>query len=303
MRKRLPPLNSLIAFEAVSEFESFSRAAEALALTHSAVSHQIKQLEEHLGVRLLERLPRKVILTEEGGVYLREVKAALGQLEGAEGIVRKSAMERPLRISVLPSFAGNLLIPEMLPFLQCNPHIRVEIDATAGRENEEHNDIDVFIRYGSGDWPGFEAIRLLTVRLFPVCSPSYVAKHGPFSEPRDLARAVLLRHTREPWNFWLDAASERLGTAAAVIPAGPLFSDARLMLDAACDGHGVALARSVLAAAELRDGKLVRACSFEVESPLAYHAYVRPGARSRPSTQVFIDWLASTCSLLDKPIV
>lgn len=291
MRKRLPPLHSLVAFEVVSDLQSFSRAGEALSLTHGAVSHQIKQLEEHLGVRLLERLPRKVTLTPEGVVYLREVKAALSLLEAAEIVVKDHAATRPLRISVLPSFAGNLLVPEMLPFLQRNPHIRIEIDATAGLENDEHNDIDVFIRYGTGDWPGFESIQLLPVTLFPVCSPAYADKYGPFLEPKDLARAVLLRHTREPWDFWLTANAKLFGQGEEVIAAGPLYSDARLMLDAACDGHGVALARSVLASADLREGRLIRICGAEVESPQAYHAYVRPGARSRPSTQAFIAWL------------
>jgi LysR family glycine cleavage system transcriptional activator len=298
MRKRLPPLNSLVAFEAVSDLGSFSKAGESLSVTHSAVSHQIKQLEEHLGVRLFERLPRKVVLTAEGTVYLREVRAALSQLEGAEHVLREHSASRPLRISVLPSFAGNLLIPEMLPFLQRNPHIRVEIDATAGIENEESADIDVFIRFGGGDWAGFESVRLLAVRLFPVCSRAYLDKHGPFDAPVDLTRAVLLRHTHEPWDAWLDAAFAGAGGGIPVIPAGPLFSDARLMLDAACDGHGVALARSVLAAADLRDGKLLPVCNFEVESPRAYHAYLRPSARARPSTQAFVEWLLATCSRL-----
>lgn len=297
MRRRLPPLSSLVAFEAVAELGSFSRAGDALALTHSAISHQVKLLEEHLGVRLLERLPRKVVLTSEGSIYLAEVRSALKALEGAESVLKDYTGSRPLRISVLPSFAGNLLVPELLPFLERHPNIKVELDATAGIENDEQADIDVFIRYGKGDWPGFESIELLKVQLFPVCSPAYVQKRGPFKELSDLSRAVLLRHTKEPWETWLDAAAARLpGAATPVLPAGPLFTDARLMLDAACDGHGIALARSALAAADLREGRLVQLLDLQVDSPLSYRAYMRPGTGSRPPIGIFLDWLLTICS-------
>jgi len=296
MRRKLPPLNSLIALESVADTGSFTRAGDALALTHSAVSHQIKQLEDHLGVRLLERLPRRVVLTTEGAIYLAAVKQGLNQLEGAELALKDHLGTRPLRISVLSSFAGNLLVPELMSFMSRHPNVRVEIDATAGIEHDENADIDVFIRYGKGDWPGFVAVQLLPVSLFPVCCPDYLSAYGPFDNVSDLSRAVLLRHTREPWEAWLRAAVPTDGGILdTVIPAGPVYTDARLMLDAACDGQGVALARSPLAANDLREGRLVRLCNVEVVSQDAYHAYFRPSAHKQQSLQLFIDWLVRTC--------
>lgn len=302
MRRRLPPLNCLTALESVAELGSFTRAGEALSLTHSAVSHQIRQLEEHLGVRLLERLPRRVVLTAEGAVYLGEVKRALKQLEAAEQTLKEHLGSRPLRIGVLSSFAGNLLVPELMSFMTRHPNIRVEIDARPDIEHDENADIDVFIRYGKGDWAGFQAVKLLPVTLFPVCSPSYLAQHGPFHDVADLSRAVLLRHTREPWDGWLAAAAARGGGRVdAVIPAGPVYTDARLMLDAACDGHGVALARSPLAAADLREGRLVRICDVDVASPDAYFAYHRPFNRPQQALQLFLDWLVQVCARVGQP--
>ena len=301
MRRRLPPLYCLTALESVAELGSFTRAGEALALTHSAVSHQIRQLEEHLGVRLLERLPRRVVLTPAGAVYLAEVRHALKQLEVAEQTLKDHLETRPLRIGVLTSFAGNLLVPELKSFMARHPDIRVEIDARPDIEHSETTDIDVFIRYGKGDWVGFQAMRLLSVFLFPVCSPAYLARHGPFSDVEDLSRAVLLRHTREPWDTWLAAvAAGGHANVGAIIPAGPVYTDARLMLDAACDGHGVALARSPLAAADLREGRLVRLCDMEVASTDAYFAYYRPVNRHQEARQLFLDWLIHICERVDR---
>lgn len=297
MRKRLPPLSSLLAFEAVAELGSFSKAAESLALTHSAVSHQIRQLEEHVGMRLMNRLPSGVVLTPEGAVYIAEVKEALRRLEAAQSLVRQSAATRPLRISVLPSFASRTVVPELLSFLEQNPGIKIEIDARAGLEHEENPDVDVFIRYGKGEWPHYESVRLADVELFPVCSPGYLKKHGPIEKVSDLARAVLLRHTMEPWEGWLSVVPAV--SPCSIIPAGPLYTDARLMLEAARDGQGVALARSVLAEEDVRAGRLVRLFEFHVPSSQGYYAYFRPGATSQPSVRLFLDWLVEVCKRLN----
>ncbi len=297
MRKRLPPLSCLLAFEAVADLGSFSKAGESLALTHSAVSHQIRQLEEHLGLRLLRRQPSGVVLTPEGAVYLADVKAALKLLETAQQTLRQSVEARPLRISVLPSFASSMVVPELLSFLEQNPQIKIEIDARPGLENDEHSNVDVFVRYGKGEWPNYESIRLADVELFPVCSPGYLAKHGPVERLSDLARVVLLRHTMEPWEGWLRAVGAE--GEASMIAAGPLYTDARLMLNAACDGQGVALARSVLAEGDLRTGRLVRLFRYHVPSSQGYYAYFRPGATAQPSVRLFLDWLAETCKRLN----
>lgn len=297
MRKRLPQLSTLLAFEAVADLGSFTKAGESLALTHSAVSHQIRQLEEHVGVRLLHRLASGVVLTPEGSVYLAEVKAALKLLENADSLLKESVEGRPLRISVLPSFAGSMVVPELLGFLEQNPSIKIEIDARAGLENDENSKVDVFIRYGKGEWPHYDSVRLADVELFPVCSPAYLEKHGPIENLSDLSRVVLLRHTMEPWDGWLKAVGAE--NEVAILPAGPLYTDARLMLHAACDGQGVALARNVLAEADIRAGRLVRLFEYRVPSLQGYYAYFRPGAKSQPAIRLFLDWLVDVCKRLN----
>jgi LysR family transcriptional regulator, glycine cleavage system transcriptional activator len=301
MRKRLRHLPTLGAFVTVAELRSFSKAGEALSLTHSAVSHQIRLLEEHLGVRLLTRSPSGVELTGEGATYLTHVKTALNLLEDAEAAMRQRSESRPLRISVLPSFAGSMVVPALLQFLEQNPSIRVEIDARPGLEADELAEVDVFIRYGNGDWPGFKSIKLMDVELFPVCSPVYSERHGPFAEVSDLARVVLLRHTMEPWENWLKAVGANSDTAVqSIIPAGPQYTDARLMLVAACDGQGVALARDVLAERDIREGRLVRLFELRVPSSQGYCVYFRPDALKRASIKVFVEWLVETCARLDQ---
>jgi LysR family glycine cleavage system transcriptional activator len=301
MRKRLRHLPTLVAFVSVAELRSFSKAGEALALTHSAISHQIRQLEDHVGIRLLKRLPSGVELTSEGATYLTHVKAALKLLEDAELAIHRQSESRPLRISVLPSFAGSMVVPELLQFLEQNPSVRVEIDARPGLEADDLAEIDVFIRYGKGSWPGFQSIKLMDVDLLAVCSPAYRQRHGPFTDISDLARVVLLRHTMEPWEGWLRAVSGTPGSAVeSIIPAGPQYTDARLMLMAACDGQGVALARDVLAERDIREGRLVGLFDVRVPSPQGYCVYFRTEAHSRPTIKLFVDWLVETCGRLHR---
>lgn len=291
MARKLPPLHALTAFETAAKYGSFSRAAEEMALTHSAISHKIKQLEDHLGVRLFVRLPRHVVLTNEGSLFLSEVQAALSVLEGAAARVSRRKSQRGLRVNVLPPFAGNVLVKQLPDFLKQHPEIDLEIDATPRLENNDLAVIDVFVRYGKGDWPGFESVKLMSVDLFPVCSPGYLQKVGALNGPADLGKAVMLRHTMEPWEPWFRAA----GVQSARTPGGPLFSDARLMLDAAREGQGVALARSVLAGEDVREGKLVRLFDIAVTSQCSYYALFPPGARSRPEIDAFLEWLTAIC--------
>lgn len=292
MPRKLPPLHALTAFEVAAKYGSFSRAAEELALTHGAISHKIKQLEDYLGVRLFVRLPRNVLITNEGSSFLSEVQAALSLLEAASARVAKREHQRALRVNVLPPFAGNFLVRQLPDFLQQHPEIDLVIDATPRLENNDLAGIDVFIRYGKGEWAGFESVKLMDVELYPVCSPGFLEKHPFLDRPTQLAKVVLLRHTMEPWEPWFDGA----GVSAAAAPAGPLFTDARLMLDAAREGQGVALARSVLAESDIRQGRLVRLFDVSVRSPCAYYAFFPMSARSRPEISAFVDWLVGICT-------
>lgn len=290
MPRKLPPLHTLTAFEVAAKYGSFSKAAEELALTHGAISHKIKQLEDYLRLRLFVRLPRNVVLTKEGSTFLSEVQAALSMLEAASLRVTTRKEKNALRVNVLPPFAGNLLVRQLPEFLHEHSDIDLEIDATPRLENNDVAGIDVFIRYGSGEWPGFDCVKLMEVELYPVCSPVFLKRHR-LASPSDLESVLLLRHTMEPWEPWFRAANVRCSRP----PAGPLFTDARLMLDAARDGQGVALARSVLAESDVREGRLVRLFDVAAVSPFAYFALFVPGARNRAEVDAFVVWLIGIC--------
>lgn len=299
-RRKLPQLSTLQAFINVAETGSFSKAALALSLTHSAISHQIRQLEEHLGFKLLDRLSTGVTLTGLGEVYFHEVKEALDRIEQVGNLIKNNFKNRPLKISVLPSFAGSLLVPELLSFLEQNPDIHIEIDANSGTEIDPNNQVDLFIRYGKNNWPNYENIKLMDVELFPVCTPSFIEKYGPINQIEDLAKVVLLRHTMEPWEPWFEAlaAGNKEASNIQIIPAGPLYTDAKVMLIAALDGQGVALARDVLVDSDIKQGKLVRLLNFKVQSTQSYFAYYKHEAKGREEFNLFLSWLIGACNQL-----
>ena len=291
MRRRLPPLHALAVFEAAARHNSFTKAAEELCVTHSAISHNIKNLEEHLGVRLFVRLPRAVVLTNEGRSFLIEVTAALESLEAASLRISRSERTRTLRVNVLQPFAGNWLIGRLEQFLTDHPEIDLEIEATQREDARALEDVDISVRYGKGEWKGAESVKLLDVDLFPVCSPAYLEKIGGVERPEDLDKGVMLRHSMEPWDTWFQA----VGLQWAKPSMGPLFSDARILLDAAASGQGIALARSVLAEKDIQANRLVRLFNIKVHAPGAYYALFLPGSRSRPELDAFIGWLLSLC--------
>ena len=299
-RRKLPQLSALLAFINVAETGSFSKTALTLSLTHSAISHQIRQLEDYLGVKLLDRLPTGVVPTELGQIYLREVKEALNRIEQAHFLIKNDLKKRPLRISVLPSFAGSLVVPELLSFLEQNPDIHIEIDANAGTENDPNSQVDLFIRYAKSEWNDFEHIKLMDVNLFPVCSKSYLEKYGPIHRVEDLSRVVLLRHTMEPWEPWFNAVfyEEKNIPQVKIIPAGPLYTDAKVMLIAARDGQGVALARDVLVDSDIKEGKLIRLLDVKIQSPQSYFAFYKKTVLERPEFEVFLNWLVGACNQL-----
>ena len=289
MRRRLPPLHAVAVFEAAARHNSFAKAADELCVTHSAISHQIKQLEEHLGIRLFLRLPRAVVLTNEGRTFLIEVKSALEALEAAALKISRNTGANILRVNVLQPFAGNWLIGRLEHFVKEHPQIDLEIEATQKEDTHLLDDVDVSVRYGAGDWNGVDFVKLMEVDLFPVCSPSYLKNIGCLARPNDLNKAVLLRHRMEPWDTWFRAMGLDWGRPIT----GPLFSDARIMLDAAASGQGVALARNVLAEKDIDEGRLVRLFDVKVPAPGAYYALFKQGSRVRPEIDAFITWLIS----------
>ncbi len=284
---RLPTLNALRAFEAAGRHLSFTRAAEELHVTQAAISHQIKSLEEQLGIRMFRRGPRGLLLTDAGQSYLPEVREAFQQLTSATERLLEDDARGTITVSVLPSFAARWLVPRLTRFREDHPDIEVRVSADDRLADFDRDDVDVAIRYGRGDYPGLHADRFLTEELFPVCSPELL-KRVPLERPEQLCDHTLLHDDmRMDWSMWLLAA----GVEGVDPRRGPSFNDSSMVLQAAVDGQGVALGRSALALDDLAAGRLVRPFDFSLPAEYAYYILCPERIANRPNIKTFREWL------------
>ena len=282
---RLPPFFALRALEAAVRHRSYSRAAEELAVTHGAVSQQIRRLEAELAARLFERRGNAMIPTADADRLAREVRRGLDILHTAVGDFSGTRERDPLVVSIDPQFASRWL-PSRLPRLLshaagANVELRVE-----ERVSDMITDgVDMGIRYGHGGWQGLEHERLIGEVLFPVCSPKVAAKHR-LDTPKDLATAPLLHHAFRPWSLWFEARG-----VAPPQQQGMLFDDSLMLYEAAAQGLGVALARAELIEADLQSGRLVRAAPGQIATSAGHYAVWRAESRKLPRVQALLDWL------------
>ncbi len=289
--RHLPPLSMLRAFEAAARHLSFARAADELGVTHSAVSHQIRGLEDWLGDALFVRSARKVHLTPAGELLAPPLTRALDIM--AEAVAEAQAASdkedrRPVLVSVEPAFAARWLVLRLDRFYATHPDVQLHLVPTPDFVEFEDGGADLAIRYGRADWPGLIAEKLLGSASFPVVSPTLIARGEGLREPNDLAAYTLIHEDSfDDWAGWLKAAG-----ATAVDPLkGPIFDDAHLTLEAATSGQGVALADEALAAAALADGRLVRPFDLTLETAAAYHVVYPADRPLRPEAEAFRNWL------------
>jgi LysR family transcriptional regulator, glycine cleavage system transcriptional activator len=296
MRKihALPPLDLLVGFEAAARHLSFTKAGAELFLTQSAVSRQIKELEDQLGVALFERRHRALALTEAGQQFYASAAQVLTTMRAATERLRVQAgRKRPLSVTTTNSFASLWLIPRLAGFTRTHPGVDVRITADTRVQDLERDGLDVAIRHGPPSLAGANAIKLMGERVFPVASPKLLKKL-PLKKPADLARHVLLqyddpdmRHPWLHWKTWLEV--ERL---ADLRPAGTLvFSGYEQIIPAALEGHGVALGRSPLVGDLIRAGKLVAPFTSAAEPARGYFAIVSRNSEGRPEVADFVAWL------------
>lgn len=288
MARRLPPLNALRAFEAAARHMSFTRAADELNVTQAAISHQIKALEETLGVTLFRRLNRALQLTAAGQSYLPPLRDAFDQMAEATARLKVTEATGQLTVSTLASFAAKWLVPRLPRFQQRNPGIDVLISTTSQLVDFTHQDVDLAIRFGRGVWSGLKCERLLTEEIFPVCTPALAQGPPPLRQPEDLAHAILLHDDfRIGWEIWLAAA----GVTGVDHRRGTRFTDSSLVLHAALAGQGVGLGRRVLVAEDLVSGRLVQLFDITLPSDLAYWVVAPERYFERPKVKAFRDWL------------
>lgn len=287
MTRRLPPLSMLRSFEAAARHLSFSRAADELSVTHSAVSHQIRGLEEWLGCELFVRSGRAVRLTQAGTRLHGPLTRAFDGMDDAVRAVSRMAQDRALVVSVEPAFAARWLVLRLDRFYQRHPDLRLHLVPTPDMVDLARDDVDVAIRFGRGPWPGLKADKIMGAAAFPVVSPLLIAE-TPLNKPDDLQHFTLIHEDSvEDWAAWLKAAG-----AEDVDPArGPIFDDGHLALEAATMGQGVALADEALAAAALQDGRLIRPFDLMLETSAAYYVVTEPASAARPDVSAFRAWL------------
>ncbi|MDP6565176.1 MAG: transcriptional regulator GcvA [Alphaproteobacteria bacterium] len=286
--RKLPPLNALRAFEAAGRLLSFTRAGAELHVTQAAISHQIKALEEWLGLPLFRRRGRAIVLTENGQSYLPAVRDGLDLLADATERLARRRESGVVTVSTLASFAAAWLVPRLGRFRAQHPDVDVRVTASDDIVDFARDEVDLAVRYGNGDWPDLEVWPLMTEDLFPVCSPALLRGPHPLRMPADLRHHTLLHDDmRETWRMWLLAA----GVEGVDAERGPGFNLSTLVIDAAVDGQGVALARSALAAGHLASGRLVQPFAFELPAEYAYYVVHPSRAVEHPKVRVFRDWL------------
>jgi LysR family transcriptional regulator, glycine cleavage system transcriptional activator len=292
MTVRLPSLNGLRAFEAAARHLSFTQAAAELNVTQTAISHQIRRLEEELGIALFIRKNRGLALTPQARDYLPGVRAAFNDLRLATDRLLHKDADKVLTISTLASLAAKWLLPRLSTFQEAHPGIDVRITTSTALVDFRTGDVDAAIRYGRGHWPGVRAQWLMADELFPVCSPQLLGGDKPLKCPQDLANHTLL-HTSggydDDWRLWLTAA----GLPADISkPPGLTFDLIFMTVQAAIDGFGVALGRTSYVEGDIAKGRLVVPFKIALPSDAGFYLVSREATADPPKLRAFRQWLA-----------
>jgi LysR family transcriptional regulator, glycine cleavage system transcriptional activator len=289
MPRRLPPLNTLRSFEAAARYESFTRAAEELNVTQGAVSQQVKALEMQLGAKLFNRERQRLTITPAGRDYLVVIREALDHIgAGTERLMQRQSAG-VLTVSTSLDFAAKWLVHRLDRFAAAHPGIDLRVSATMHRVDFAREDVDVAVRHGEDNWPGLAATRLCEEQIFAICSPKLLAGRNRLRRPADVLKWLILRleDQSKAWERWFAlaevAAPERLQ--------GPVVNRASVLIDAAIEGQGVALARTTLAAWDLISGRIVR--PFDLSwRPAGTYWIVSPKATSKVvKIGRFRDWM------------
>ncbi|HTH95592.1 MAG TPA: transcriptional regulator GcvA [Rhodocyclaceae bacterium] len=291
-------LNALRAFEASARHQSFSAAAAELYVTPAAVGQLVRTLEDWLGVPLFHRSTSgraRLILTEAAERALPDIRAGFDRLATGLERLKEGSANGVLTVTVSPAFAAKWLLPRIEHFQTAWPDTDVRLDTSLKVVDFVAQRVDIGVRYGMGSWPGLTAEKLMDEEVYPVCSPKLLREHAQLQTPQDLARETLIHdlsmdgHAGFPsWDAWL----KKAGTADVATSRGMKINNSAAVLQGAIEGHGVALARSVMAHDDLASGRLVRLFpEITFASPLAYFVVYRPECADLPRLVAFRDWL------------
>ena len=304
MPQRLPSLSGLQAFESVARLASFTRAAEELGLSQTAVSHRISRLETQLGLRLFLRRGRQIALTDAAHGYLTEVRAAFDALYRSTDRLLSRGEASRLTISTLTSFAAKWLVPRVAEFQASHPEIDLRILTSSLPVDFEREEIDLAIRYGNGEWPGLRADLLFREDLTPVCSPGFLGDSVQRLDPTDLPGYRLIEISTYPddWHHWLQGT---VGTGSALVQPGSIafelkFDLAFAAIEAAMDGAGIVMGRRSLIENDLAAGRLVAPFAGRVPRR-AYYLVAPRKTEEHPLIASFRGWLLDTLATDAQP--
>ncbi len=287
---RLPPLASLRGFEAAARLGSFSKAADELNMTQSAISHQIRVLEEFFEQPLFIRTNRTVELTDAGVDFMQTAVKTLDLL--SDGVKRLEFYKKPgsVVIATAPGFASKWLVPRLPLLKEAYPEVDPWIIPVGDMMDLNHAEVDFVLWYGDGDWPGATVEKLFDDAVTPLYAPSLVKAGGAPATAADIARFPLFHdERREDWNAWFGA----VGVENIDVISGINFSDFGLSLDAALAGQGAVLGSTILAASYLKSGELVMPFKTVLPTSDTYHMVYLPRHLARPAVKQFYDWLHS----------
>jgi LysR family glycine cleavage system transcriptional activator len=305
MYRPIPPLNALRAFEAAARHLSLTKAAQELHVTAGALSHQIRGLEQLLGLKLFERGVRSIALTAAGRQLYPGLHTGFSHIGDAVSALSSESQQRVLVLSTPPGFTSKWLAARLYRFASAYPEIDVRVSSSIGNANFVSDGVDAAIRNMPIDAPADPALlieKLIELTLLPVCSPRLIEAHGPLQRPEALKGVPLIhddtlagRAKVSTWAEWFEAA----GVEGVDVSRGLRFNSADHALDAAGEGAGVLLAHDVLAYDDLRTGRLVIAVEFVLRSQRAYHFVCPKSRREHPNVQAFRTWIKQEMAALD----
>lgn len=301
--RRLPPLNGLRAFEAAARHLSFTKAADELFVTPAAISHQIKGLEEFLGVQLFRRLTRSVILTDSAQAVLPLVSEGFDRLAQAAEVLKQSETSGVLTVSAAPTFAAKWLVVRIPNFSEKFPDISIRVDARLELVDFDRDGVDVAVRLGNGDYPGMHVDRLFNEEIVPVCHPKFLEGPHPLKHPRDLEHYRLLHvdwGTKmtgpiPDWNMWLTSA----GVDNVDATKGSVFTIESMAISAAVRGNGIALASTYAVAEEIEEGRLVIPFARSLRTHTSYWVVCPRRTANLPKIKAFREWLIAEAAAGD----
>ena len=291
---RLPPLKSLQAFESAGRHLSFTQAAQELNVTPGAISQQIRQLEESLGVKLFKRMNRAIVLSDAGQLLLPSISNGFENFHEGLNLLQQRAGSGPLTITSAPSFVSKWLIPRLSHFKDVHPGIDVRIDTSDRLVDFSREDIDVGIRFGDGKYPELDTVFLFSFDLIPVCSPELLQGERQLKQVSDLKHFTLLHSNYDEldpgwpdWAMWLKVVCAESVDAGH----GIYFNQSDQLFQAALDGQGIALLANVLTEPEVAAGRLVQPFSARLPVKMNYHLVTSPAKAKLAKVRAFREWI------------